>query len=255
MGVRSRFEIPILLTAILFLIPITAGLTTYVLLQVKEDSSLSTSENGYSPPRDIGGLVVRVSESLVTINCLDALGSGFSFGFDDFDLGNGFEFRSAAAQNAPSIIVTNHHVLEKCLTTNKVDVISSNGKRNLGEIVEVDKDNDLALVRIESELWPLFGAGWKPSPGFWAMALGSPHGFDGSVTFGNIINFDSPLVFHTASLSPGISGGPLVDNEGFIYGVNTGSKPIGQNFNISVGVNAFCDRLIYCKDQKYWFDK
>lgn len=251
----NRIEIRILLTAILFLIPITGGLTTYVLLQVKEDSSLSTSENGYSPPKDIGALVLGVSESLVTIKCLDVLGSGFSFGFDDFDLSNGFEFRSAAAQSAPSIIVTNHHVLEKCLEINTVEVISYSGEKNIGEILEVDVANDLAIVRIESELWPLYGAGWKPSPGFWTMALGSPHGFDGSVTFGNIINFDSTLVFHTASLSPGNSGGPLLDNEGFIYGVNTGSKPIGQNFNMSVGVNAFCDRLIYCKERKYWVDR
>jgi len=47
----------------------------------------------------------------------------------------------------------------------------------------------------------------------------------------------------------------LLDNEGYIYGVNTGSKPIGQNFNISVGVNAFCDRLINCEKRKYWEDK
>ena len=251
----SRFEIRILLTAILFLIPITAGLTTYVLLQMKEDSLLSTAGNAYSPPRNVGGLVQNVSESLVTINCLEELGSGFSFGLDSVDISNGFEFRIATAKGAPSIIVTNHHVLEKCLKTNKVEVISFNGKKHSGEILEVDEANDLAIVRIESKLSPLYGAGWKPSPGFWTMALGSPHGFDGSVTFGNIINFDSPSVFHTASLSPGNSGGPLVDNEGFVYGVNTGSKPIGQNFNISVGVNAFCDRLINCKERKYWVGK
>jgi S1-C subfamily serine protease len=87
------------------------------------------------------------------------------------------------------------------------------------------------------------------------MALGSPHGLGGSVTFGNVINFESSLVFHTASLSPGNSGGPLVDNEGLVYGVNTGSKPIGQNFNMSIGVNAFCDRLIICKERKYWVNE
>ena len=251
----NRFEIRVLLTAILFLIPITAGLTTYVLLQVKEERSLSASSNGYSPPKSVGTLLQSVNESLVTINCQDVLGSGFSFGLDDFDINNGFEFRSPAAQSAPSIIVTNHHVLENCLNEDIVEVISSNGKKHVGKILEIDEENDLALVRIESALWPLYGAGWKPSPGFWTMALGSPHGFDGSVTYGNIINFDSRLVFHTASLSPGNSGGPLLDNEGFIYGVNTGSKPVGQNFNLSVGINAFCDRLISCKKIKYWEDK
>ena len=93
----SRFEIRILLTAILFLIPITAGLTTYVLLQMKEDSLLSTAGNAYSPPRNVGGLVQNVSESLITINCLEELGSGFSFGLDSVDISNGFEFRIATA--------------------------------------------------------------------------------------------------------------------------------------------------------------
>lgn len=251
----NRLEIRILLSAALFLIPITAGLTFYVLLEVRENQFLSTAENAYSPPRDIGGLVQSASESLVTINCLDVLGSGFSFGLDSVDRGNGFEFRGEAAQTAPTVIITNHHVLEKCLISNEVEVISFDDKKHAGKILEVDELNDLATVRIESELWQLFGAGWKPSPGFWAMALGSPNGLGGSVTFGNIINFESPLVFHTASLSPGNSGGPLVDNEGFIYGVNTGSKPVGQNFNISVGVNAFCDRLIVCKERKYWVDE
>lgn len=251
----NRLEIRILLSAVLFLIPITAGLTFYVLLEVRENTFLSTAENAYSPPRNIGGLVQSANESLVTINCLDVLGSGFSFGLDSVDRGNGFEFRGEAAQTAPTVIITNHHVLENCLISNEVEVISFDGKKHAGKILEVDELNDLATVRIESELWQLFGAGWKPSPGFWAMALGSPNGLGGSVTFGNIINFESPSVFHTASLSPGNSGGPLVDNEGYIYGVNTGSKPVGQNFNISVGVNAFCDRLIVCKERKYWVDE
>jgi hypothetical protein len=86
MGVTSRFEVRILLTAILFLIPITAGLTTYVLLEAKENSLLSPSTNAYSPPRNIGQLVVSVNESLVTIKCLETLGSGFSFGLEGLGL-------------------------------------------------------------------------------------------------------------------------------------------------------------------------
>jgi len=253
--VTSRIEIRILLTAILFLVPITAGLTTYVFLQAQDESLLSPSVNAYSPPSNIGQLVLSVNESLVTIKCNDVLGSGFSFGLDDTDRSNGFEFRSVAAQTAPSTIITNYHVLKDCLITNKVEVIGLGGKKYPGEILEFDEVNDLGLIKIEAELWNLYGAGYKPDPGNWTMALGSPHGLGGSVTFGNVINFESSSVFHTASLSPGNSGGPLVDNEGYVYGNNTGSKPIGQNFNISVGVNAFCDRLIICEKRKYWVDK
>ena len=138
----SRIEIRILLTAILFLVPITAGLTTHVLLQVRDESLLSPSNNANSPPSDIGQLVASVNQSLVTIKCNDVLGSGFSFGLDDLDRSNGFKFRAVAAQSAPSTIITNYHVLKDCLITNKVEVIGPGGKKYPGEILEFDEVNE-----------------------------------------------------------------------------------------------------------------
>ncbi len=46
-----------------------------------------------------------------------------------------------------------------------------------------------------------------------------------------------------------------MDNEGYVYGVNSGSKPVGQNFNISIGVNVFCEKLIICPASQYWQDE
>jgi S1-C subfamily serine protease len=119
-------------------------------------------------------------------------------------------------------------------------------------VIEIDVENDLALLGSRLDIPPLFGSYATPRTGYWVMALGSPHSFEGSVTFGNIINRDSKLIFTTASLSPGNSGGPLIDNEGFVYGVNSGSKPVGQNFNISIGINTFCEKLIVCPSTRYW---
>jgi S1-C subfamily serine protease len=83
------------------------------------------------------------------------------------------------------------------------------------------------------------------------MALGSPHNYAGSVTFGNVINADQRSVYSTASLSPGNSGGPLIDNEGWVFGINSGSKPIGQNFNISISVNMLCEQVLDCPEKRF----
>jgi S1-C subfamily serine protease len=183
------------------------------------------------------------------------MGSGFSFELDEADISNGFEYKDKVSKSAKSVIITNAHVIENCVAQGSVKVLIDQETTRNARIFKLDELNDLAMLTLDLEIPPLSGASWKPLPGYWTMALGSPHNFAGSVTFGNIINLDSSSVFHTASLSPGNSGGPLVDNEGYLYGVNTGSKPVGQNFNISIGVNAFCDQLIKCPTSRYWKDK
>ena len=144
-----------------------------------------------------------------------------------------------------SYIITNAHVVEYCAESSP-KIIAADKSSVDAKIVSIDIENDLALLKSKIDIPPLFGSYAKPETGFWVMALGSPNSFAGSVTFGNVINSDSKLIFSTASLSPGNSGGPLIDNEGYVFGVNTGSKPVWQNFNISVGVNMFCEKLIIC---------
>jgi S1-C subfamily serine protease len=251
----SKLEAKIVLIALLFLIPVTAGLSAYVLLQASDNSRLSTSSDGYVTPKWIGSLVERVQESLVTVNCLETIGSGFAFDLDATDMSNDFDFISEEARNSESLVITNAHVIEGCMDECVLRITINDESTSMAKVLKIDLPNDLALLESEVPIKPLSGVYWKPRPGYWTMASGSPHNFAGSVTFGNIINLDSNLLFHTASLSPGNSGGPLVDNEGFVYGVNTGSKPVGQNFNISIGINAFCDQLFICPKSKFWDTK
>jgi S1-C subfamily serine protease len=247
----SRLETRIVLLSLLVLIPITGGLTTYTILQVQESRQFSNVVNGFIEPKWLGYDINESQKSLVTVDCAGSLGSGFSFNFDKMDLSKDFSFKSKATNYNSSFIVTNAHVIEACNGSSpKIEI--SDKTSGLARIVSVDIENDLALLESDLEIPPLFGSYSMPRTGFWVMALGSPHSFAGSVTFGNIINRDDKLIFTTASLSPGNSGGPLIDNEGYVFGVNTGSKPIGQNFNISVGVNAFCEKLIICPTTRYW---
>jgi len=250
----SRFEIRVLLTAILFLLPITGGLVTYTLLEIRESKKFTNDVNGYLAPKWLGDDISRAKESLVTVNCAESLGSGFSFNFDEADDSNGFKFKSDTANSNASFIVTNAHVVENCAGTNPRIIVADKTSHS-AKILIIDVENDLALLETTVEIPPLYGSYSSPFTGFWVMALGSPHSFAGSVTFGNIINRDAKLIFTTASLSPGNSGGPLIDNEGFVYGVNSGSKPVGQNFNISIGINTFCEKLIVCPSTRYWQEK
>ena len=247
----SKVETKIVLLSLLVLIPITAGLATYTFLEARESRHFSNDVNGYVQPKWLGGQIREARKSLVTVKCSESLGSGFSFDFDDSDVSKGFRFKSGELTQTSSYIITNAHVIKGCGDSSPSIIVEDKTSR-LANILIVDVENDLALLQSSIKIPPLYGSYSSPVTGFWVMALGSPHSFAGSVTFGNIINRDSKLVFTTASLSPGNSGGPLLDNEGYVLGVNTGSKPIGQNFNISVSVNIFCEKLIACPDEKYW---
>jgi serine protease Do len=247
----SKLESKIVLIALMLVLPITGGLTTYTVVQIQESKQFSNYLNGFVPPKWLGTQIRDSEKSLVTIDCSGSLGSGFSFDFDETDLSNGFSFKTKLTEGYLSYIVTNAHVIENC-KENSPKIVVGNRSSLDTKILSIDIQNDLALLESSLDIPPLFGSYAKPRTGFWVMALGSPHSFAGSVTFGNVINRDSGLVFTTASLSPGNSGGPLIDNEGYVFGVNTGSKPVGQNFNISVGVNVFCEKLINCPSSRYW---
>jgi len=247
----SRLETKIVLISLLFLIPVTGGLTAHTILQIQESKNFSNDVNGFVQPKWLGGQIIEARKSLVTVNCEESFGSGFSYDFDDSDISKGFGFKSEDLTEGSSYIVTNAHVIENCGQSGP-KIIAEDKRLRSARILSVDVENDLALLESSIEIPPLYGSYSSPVTGFWVMALGSPHSFAGSVTFGNIINRDRKLVFTTASLSPGNSGGPLLDNEGYVLGVNTGSKPIGQNFNISVSVNIFCEKLIVCPSEKYW---
>jgi len=108
MAMANRFEIRILLTAILFLVPISGGLTTLVILQEREKNAMATYNNGWAAPTFLGTLIGNVQESLVTIDCKGTNGSGFSFYLDSVDEREGFKYRDSITQEANSILITNH---------------------------------------------------------------------------------------------------------------------------------------------------
>ena len=142
-------------------------------------------------------------------------------------------------------VLTNWHVIDKAV---EVRCLLYDGSARDAEVVGSDKDTDLALLRLKPSAAPVASSGptggppVKPLPyavlgdstklkeGDFVMAMGAPWGLNRSVSIGIISctrrflpdNSQYSLWLQTdASISPGNSGGPLVNTQGEIVGINT----------------------------------
>lgn len=114
------------------------------------------------------------------------------------------------------------------------------------ELVKVNALWDLALIRINKDLKPLklCGEPQKLVHGQEVVAIGSPLGFFNSVSDGIISGFrtseDTKYVQFTAPISPGSSGGALLNMYGEIIGITSGHIGDSQNINLAVS----CENII-----------
>lgn len=125
-------------------------------------------------------------------------------------------------------ILTNHHVVDGA---DKV-IVRLNDRRELeAEVVGSDKRADVALLKIDAEDLPTvkLGDSDKIEVGEWVLAIGSPFGFDYSVTAGIVSAKERALANETyvpfiqtdVAINPGNSGGPLFNLDGEVVGVNS----------------------------------
>jgi len=120
-----------------------------------------------------------------------------------------------------------------------------------------DEENDLALVSITQDV-PHLEVSEKPEPGWWAMAVGTPYGLEGSISIGNVMNLEGFEVYATSPLNSGNSGGPMVNSLGQVMGTSTATL-IGdddpQDWNIAMGIPALCVDIVLCDptEDESWF--
>jgi S1-C subfamily serine protease len=139
--------------------------------------------------------------------------------------GSGFLF------TPDGLIITNCHVVEHAA---RVEVSLADGHRFVADVVGTDPATDLAVLRIGGGPFPWLSLADSSAArvGQVAIALGSPFGFQSSVTSGIVSALGRSLrgrngrliddVIQTdAALNPGNSGGPLVTTAGQVIGVNT----------------------------------
>ncbi len=243
----SRAEGLVLKLLAVVLVPVVLGLAGFVSILWTDSRDSAPSINPYVAPENPWGLIDYVKKSTVSIRCGEGTGSGFAFELDSDSRYDNAIWRFALPKESQTLILTNHHVVADC-ATETVFVTLFSGEIVAGTILSFDEQNDLAAVSIEEEVSPLYAARYTFDSGYWVMASGSPLGLGRTVTFGNIINIEGTRIYTSASLNRGNSGGPLVDNEGLVLGVNTGYRAVAQNINWAIDMNALCDEMAECRN-------
>lgn len=209
--------------------------------------------------------VKKVSPAIVSITVTSVRQGGQRLAFDEFynrfffapmerefsSMGSGFII------SEDGLVVTNEHVADK--DAQKIMISLTDGTQFEAEILGADELTDLALLKIQAERkfpYVEFGDSEDVMVGEWSLAIGNPFGLfeasQPSVTVGVIsaLNRDfrpdpnQPRVYvdmiqTDAAINRGNSGGPLVNSEGEVIGVNTfiftggtGSGFVGLGFAI-----------------------
>lgn len=105
----------------------------------------------------------------------------------------------------------------------KFTIILKNGKKYKARLVKVSKNYDLALLKLDNYTTPYLNLAkrHRPKQGAKVFAIGSPLGITDSLTTGIVTKSGKDQIFTDAQILPGNSGGPLVNKDGVVLGVNT----------------------------------
>ena len=192
----------------------------------------------------------------------------FGFPFTDPDFGWGFGFPRTEPEfvfpqfgqgsgfliDTEGHILTNHHVVDDATS---VTVVLSNEERLDAEVLGYSSWHDVALLKVDAEsvsgIQPLALADSSlVKPGQMAVAIGSPHGLENTVTVGVVSGIErtqggvrrsstpvAGMIQTDASLTSGNSGGPLLNSTGHVIGINTSieitaSGPSGIGFAVPI---------------------
>ena len=137
-------------------------------------------------------------------------------------LGSGFIISS------DGYVITNHHVVKD---SDEVIVRLNDRREFVAELVGSDERSDIAVLKIDAADLPTLKLGSTSDlrVGEWVLAIGSPFGFDHSVTAGIISAIGRslpnenyvPFIQTDVAINPGNSGGPLFNLDGEVIGVNS----------------------------------
>jgi S1-C subfamily serine protease len=194
--------------------------------------------------RAVIGVVERVAPAVVSLEVKQRRSRGTA----GAGAGSGF------LVTPDGYLLTNSHVVSGAAS---IQVRTAAGEVSEGRLVGDDPATDLAVVHVEPSR--LGGAGMaisyvdlssraRPRPGQLAIAIGNALGFESTVSTGVVSALGRSLrgrggqliddvLQHTAPLNPGNSGGPLLDANGRLLGVNTAIIARSQGLAFAVGVD------------------
>ncbi len=170
-------------------------------------------------------------------------------------------------------VLTNYHVVDGA---SRVFVTLADGDQLAGEVIGADSENDLAVVKFDSDGRELdtipMGDSDTLRVGQHVMAIGNPFGLDRTLTSGIVSGLGRPLrarndlvirdmIQTDASINPGNSGGPLLDSRGRMVGIATmifspsgGSVGIGFAVPVNTARRVVPDLIEYGVVRRGWID-
>jgi putative serine protease PepD len=201
-------------------------------------AQVASLERNQARQADWPSIAAAVEPAVVTIEAGDSTGSGWV----------------AYSGAAGSDIVTNFHVVADSFSAGDAAVRVRRKDTTIdGIVVRVDISDDLAIVHVAERLASLASAQGRPVLGATVMAIGSPLGLDGSVTLGVVSGFrsidGSDYVQFSAPISPGNSGGPVIDSKGHVVAVAS-AKLVGtgvEALSLAIPVQTVCLSLVTCR--------
>jgi len=172
-------------------------------------------------------------------------------------IGSGVIYRS------DGYIITNNHVVEG---SRDVEVAFADGSTEPGQVVGTDPTTEIAVIRVDRDDLPAASfASRDPIVGQTAVAVGSPSGFESTVTSGIVSGTGREvpaeytggmqetslvdLIQTDAAISPGNSGGVLADREGRVIGINVAYLPPGETGAENIGFAIPSDTAVSVADQ------
>lgn len=187
----------------------------------------------------IKDIAKKVLPTVVSISVTSSNGNG---------TGSGSVIQSDSSK---SYIVTNNHVIDDAASSGKVTVEFQDGSEFDATIKGRDIAYDLAVLEIGKGNLPTISIGdsSKVVIGDLSVAIGSPLGLSGTVTSGIISALNRPVIAGTlsresyidalqtdAAVNPGNSGGPLVNGQGEMVGVNSAIASLGSSSTGNIGL-------------------
>ena len=189
------------------------------------------SDRAIAAPFDFREIVKKTEGAVVNVHNTQYVIPIYRFGFG---YGEGRPYKQEGTGSGVIIspngyIVTNYHVVKNA---NDLEVTLPDKRKFHADIVGIDPQNDLAVIKIPAKHLPYmtFGDSDKLEMGEWVIAIGYPYNLGTTVTAGIVsakardIKGDNKIqsfIQTDAAINPGNSGGALINEEGQLVGINT----------------------------------
>jgi serine protease Do len=196
---------------------------------------------------NFAGLVDAYGPAVVNVSTItgarDVRGNGPELSPDDpfYEFFRGFGFGGPRGGQVPpsrgegsgfvispdGYILTNAHVVDDA---NEVTVRMTDRREYRAKVVGMDRRTDVAVLKIDAKSLPVVQVGDPRGlkAGEWVIAIGSPFGFENSVTAGivsatarSLSDAYTPFIQTDVAVNPGNSGGPLFNLKGEVVGINS----------------------------------